>query len=113
MKVLVTGSRDYLSPERVKERIDQLPPHSTVIHGGARGPDSVAGIYAACTGHRVLTFKADWEAHGKKAGVIRNLLMLDEQPDLVIAFWDGSSRGTAHTIKEAQRRGIKVEIIPP
>jgi hypothetical protein len=37
--------------------------------------------------------------------------MLNGSPDLVIAFWDGESRGTRHTIDEAKRRGIPVEIV--
>jgi hypothetical protein len=37
--------------------------------------------------------------------------MLDQNPGLVIAFWDGKSRGTAHTIGEARRRGIPVEVV--
>jgi hypothetical protein len=35
--------------------------------------------------------------------------MLDTDPDVVIAFWDGTSRGTRHTIDSAIRRGIPVE----
>jgi hypothetical protein len=37
--------------------------------------------------------------------------MLDEKPDLVIAYWNGKSNGTAHTISEARKRGIPVEVI--
>ena len=37
--------------------------------------------------------------------------MLDQKPDLVLAFHDdlGKSRGTADTVGEAKRRGIPVE----
>lgn len=31
---------------------------------------------------------------------------------LVLAFWDGRSKGTAHTIAHAVRRGLPVQIIP-
>jgi hypothetical protein len=34
-------------------------------------------------------------------------------PDLVIAFWDGKSRGTKHAIDGAGLRGIPVEVILP
>jgi hypothetical protein len=111
MKVLVCGSRDYLTTTNIGRRIDELPAGSVILHGAARGADSIAAIYAACLGYRVISFPADWKTNGRKAGVIRNLQMLDERPDLVIAFWDGSSRGTKHTIDEARKRGIPVEVI--
>lgn len=57
-------------------------------------------------------FPANWKL-GRRAGPIRNQLMLDQNPDKVIAFHDGRSRGTLHTITEARRRGISVEIIHP
>ena len=56
-------------------------------------------------------FPADWDTYGKQAGFIRNIQMLDEKPDLVIAFQKNASRGTQHTINEARKRGIPVEVI--
>lgn len=50
-----------------------------------------------------------WESFGQRAGYLRNLAMLQLEPDLVIAFTNGSP-GTQHTIDEARRRGIPVEI---
>lgn len=43
--------------------------------------------------------------------MIRNIEMLDQKPDLVLAFWDGASTGTGHTVAEAGKRGIPVEIV--
>lgn len=111
MKVLVCGSRGFGSPTTIRQRIYALPEDTTVIHGGARGADTQAGIYAARAGFKVLVFKADWKRHHGGAGRIRNREMLNQQPDLVIAFWDGSSKGTKDTIDEAKRRGIPVEVI--
>lgn len=88
-----------------------LPPGTTVMHGGARGPDRLAGAYAESLGFEVEEYRADWKGLGKRAGIIRNLDMLDAGPELVIAFWDGESAGTKHTITEARKRGIPVEEI--
>jgi hypothetical protein len=88
----------------------RLPLHSTVIHGGAHGADQCAGVAAEQLGYGVHVFRADWGQFGKRAGIVRNNLMLDTNPDLVIAFWDGQSRGTKHTIDEARKRGIEVEV---
>lgn len=69
--------------------------------------DEIARGYALT----VRLFPADWEQHGRSAGILRNNDMLDTNPDLVIAFWDGKSRGTWHTINEARRRGIPVDVV--
>lgn len=111
MRVLVCGSRDYPRKARIASRIAMLSPGTTVIHGAARGPDRIAGAYAESLGFEVEEYPADWERLGKRAGIIRNLDMLDACPDLVIAFWDGDSAGTKHTITEARKRGIPVEVI--
>jgi hypothetical protein len=62
----------------------------------------------------VAVFPADWETHGRAAGPIRNQAMLDEgKPYLVIAFWDGKSKGTLDMISRATRAGVPVKIVPP
>lgn len=81
------------------------------MHGTARGADRLAAGYADSLGLEVEHYPADWKRHGKRAGILRNLEMLDAEPSLVIAFWNGRSCGTKHTIDEARRRGIPVEII--
>lgn len=111
MRVLVCGSRDWQGEDAIRRRIDALPAATTVIVGGAPGADWWAELRAELRGLPVEVFKADWRRYGKKAGPIRNLQMLDQDPDLVIAFQRKRSRGTQHTIDEARRRGIPVEVI--
>ena len=42
---------------------------------------------------KTKTFSADWDRHGKAAGVIRNQVMLDKgQPDLVVALAPGGRK---------------------
>ena len=114
--VLICGSRDFGNPDAARraiaERLAELPQGATIIHGGANGADMWADGIAY--GMRIATrvFVADWEQHGRSAGILRNNDMLDLNPDLVIAFWNGFSRGTLHTITEAKKRGIAVEVIP-
>ena len=83
----------------------------TIIHGDAKGADKAADRCAKKWGWTVERYPADWNTYGKSAGIIRNTQMLDLQPDKVIAFWDGKSRGTLHTITEAQKRGIETHIV--
>jgi hypothetical protein len=50
--------------------------------------------------------------HATKGNYIkRNIEMINEKPDIVLAFWDGFSYGTAHTIAQAILNGISVTII--
>ena len=111
MRVLVTGSRDWNQTVILKRRLAALPRGSEIIHGGARGADQSAAVAARALGIPDTAYPADWRGKGKAAGIIRNLEMLDTGPDLVLAFWDGKSTGTKHTIDEAVRRGIPVEIV--
>lgn len=117
---LVCGSRDYDDREQMKRvlarALETLDPWLTedirVIHGGARGADRLAAEILSNSIYEVQEFPADWERHGKAAGPIRNRQMLDELPDLVIAFPVGESRGTWDTINEARRRGFRVVVAP-
>lgn len=111
LRVVITGSRGWDDPERIRARLAVLSPMAVVVVGGARGADSLAEDAAYALDLHVERFPADWERYGKRAGYIRNNEMLDTKPDLVLAFWDGLSPGTAHTIKEAEKRGIPVEVI--
>jgi hypothetical protein len=84
-----------------------LPRTITIVHGGARGVDREAGMCAKELGMKVDVFPADWSQHGKSAGYIRNKEMI-RTCCCLIAFWDGTSRGTKHAIDIA--RGIELPI---
>lgn len=114
--VLVCGSRDFEDTAAIHAKLDELPHGVRLIVGCARGADNIAERWGyrhlasgRCGG--VTVSRANWHVHGKRAGIVRNLHMLDQEPALVLAFWDGDSKGTAHTITEARRRGIPTEIV--
>jgi hypothetical protein len=113
VKVLVCGSRSWDEHGPVRRRVADFPPETVIIHGGAAGADWFASIAASQSGLDQVVYPPNWKRHGRRAGIVRNLAMLDAQPDLVIAFWDGKSAGTRHTITEARKRGIPVEVIEP
>jgi hypothetical protein len=71
----------------------------------------MADTLARGLGFEVHEYPADWKSYGRSAGARRSLAMLDEEPDLVLAFHRRGSRGTAITVHEARRRGIPVEVI--
>lgn len=112
MTILVTGSRTWTRLDLVRSHLrPYLEDGARIIQGGARGADQLAREVADEFGSPVKTMPADWDQHGKRAGILRNCAMLDEKPDLVLAFWDGASRGTQHCIGEAHRRGIPVVVV--
>lgn len=112
MKVLVCGGRDYADKMALWHTLDAFgPPEITeVISGMARGADMLAAEWAIRFKFTLHKFPADWEKHGKRAGMVRNQQMLDEgKPDAVIAFPGG--RGTADMVRRAERAGIMVHKI--
>ena len=108
--VVVCGSRTWTDADRIRAKLRELPRGSTVVHGGSRGADRIAGELAHALGLQERVFWADWKIEPRRAGIIRNRAMLDLHPDIVFAFWDGASTGTGHTIGEARRRGIPVDV---
>lgn len=114
MRVVVCGSRDWSDWGVVEAALSILPAGSQVVHGGARGADRMAGSVARRLGHFVAYMPANWERYGRSAGMRRNEQMLEcVRPELVIAFWDGSSAGTKNTIDRARRAGIRVAVFTP
>lgn len=97
MKILITGSRRLEDFDYVKSVIDTLDhlcqgQQVTLIHGAAKGADSLAAEAAEAYGWKIKPYYAEWKKYGKAAGPIRNSKMLSEEnPDIVLAFWDGST----------------------
>ena len=111
-RILVCGGRDFDDFEVVYVALAPFIRSgvTTIIHGGARGADDLAGQFAALWSLAVEVYPADWDTHGRAAGPIRNKQMLEEgKPDLVIAFPGG--KGTANMIGQAKEAGIPVREI--
>lgn len=114
MIVLVTGSRDWDNEHIVRKALSTLPNKSTIIHGGARGADTIAGKIANELLYEVIVYRADWKRYGMGAGVIRNQHMLDDNPiiDIVFAFSNHfeDSRGTRDMIKRCTKRDLLIKL---
>ncbi len=113
MNLVICGSRffnDYESFEQIMLDFlskNNLDVHSCiVISGGARGADKLAENFSYTHNYEFYEIPADWSTHGKSAGIIRNLQMLDVA-NHVVAFWDGKSPGTKHMIDTCKKRNIK------
>ena len=105
-RVLVCGGRDYDDRDRVFSELDTLQPIRMVIHGNARGADTLAQAWCLSRRVQAAACPAQWSKYGKRAGPMRNEAMLGHSPDLVLAFPGG--RGTADMVSRARKAGVRV-----
>ncbi len=109
MKIAVVGSRNFQDYTLLKNTLKNFDINQ-IISGGARGADTLAEDYAREKHIPVKIFYPDWQKFGKAAGFIRNKDIV-KNSDMVIAFWDGQSRGTRSSIELAKQYGKNVKII--
>lgn len=123
-KVLICGARDWDSPDAIEREILMLVRrHGTqkllVITGGATGADSLGASLARKHNIHVAEVMALWNTRYRGAGPQRNQVMLDLDPDEVIAFHKSikASKGTkdmvsrARSTRQSRGRPAKVRVV--
>ena len=106
MKEAVIGSRGL----QVEHLENYLPEGVTeIVSGGARGIDTCAKNYALEHDLKLTEFLPEYSRYGRGAPLRRNITII-EYADLVLAFWDGKSRGTKFVIDNCKKRNIPVEV---
>ena len=106
MRVAVIGSRGL----QVDHLENYLPEGVTeIVSGGAKGIDTCAKNYALLHGLKLTEFLPEYSRYGRGAPLQRNITII-EYADMVLAFWDGKSRGTKFVIDNCKKRNIPVEI---
>ena len=107
MKVLVVGSRGILNFD-----LSEYIPRETelIISGGGKGIDSIAEEYADKHKISKLIIRPQYNKYKKAAPLKRNEIMV-ELADIVIAVWDGKSRGTAYTVDYAKKQNKEVILV--
>lgn len=107
MNILVCGGREFSDYQLLSEVLNDYSKSGLmIIHGGARGADSMAGKWAEANGVHSAEVRALWADYGKSAGFKRNSAMLNLKPDLVLAFSGGV--GTKMMVDLARRAGVEV-----
>lgn len=93
MRLLVTGGREFTDRDAVYAALNAANHKRSIkvlIHGGARGADTLADDWANGLGIERLAFPVtdqEWRLLGKRAGHVRNQRMLDQgKPDGVLGF---------------------------
>lgn len=107
MKLAIIGSRSI----SVKNLDIYIPQNTTeIVSGGAKGIDSDAAEYAIQNNIKLTVFLPDYKRYRRGAPLKRNE-QIAEYADMAIAFWDGKSKGTQHTISLFQKLKKEIEII--
>jgi len=109
MKIAVVGSRNFHDYDLLKKTLAEYETTS-IVSGGANGADSLGERYADEHNIPTMIFKPDWKRFGRGAGRIRNNTIV-ENADLVIAFWDGLSKGTQMSIEIAKKLNKPLRIV--
>lgn len=123
LRIIIAGSRNFNDYELLKKEVINIVKNSSkpkqfikIISGRARGADTLGECFAKEFGLEIKEFPADWDRLGKRAGYVRNaemakFAMEDENYGVLIAFWDGKSKGTKHMIDLAEKYGLKIHIV--
>jgi hypothetical protein len=112
MKIGIVGSRSFENYKFFKRKILKhydIVDIDKIVSGGAIGTDTLAEKFASEYSIPTTIYKPDWSL-GKCAGALRNKKIVDHS-DIIIAFWDGKSKGTKITIDMAIKENKHVRII--
>lgn len=115
--ILIAGGRDFDNENVLFEVLDHVKPDE-VVQGGAKGADREGKLWADFFGYQNLQFDAEWDTHGKKAGILRNIdmknyLVSKQNEGKEVAayiFWDGESKGTKNMIDLIIKSKINLNI---
>lgn len=107
MKTAVIGSRGITDIN-----LETYLPEGTdeIVSGGAKGVDTLAREYAVKHGIRLTEFLPDYSRYKRGAPLKRNEQII-EYADVILAFWDGQSKGTKFVIDKAEKSGKEVRVI--
>lgn len=112
MNIAIIGSRNpgniNFSVE-LEKRIN-IKDGDAIVSGGAKGIDTLAANYAKGRNLQLIEFRPDYAKHGRGATFIRNRQII-ATADMVVAFWNGESRGTKYSIDYANKIGRTTLII--
>ena len=113
MRILITGDRDWtdIAPIRRALMAYRNHPDVVVVHGAARGADTIAAEVAKDLGFALEPHKAEWAKHrGRSAGIVRNAEMVALGADVCLAFHADlpNSKGTKDCVSRARVAGIRV-----
>lgn len=128
VRIIIAGSRNFYDYDFLKRKVisilktDLISKYNLesrseieIVSGTSKGADSLGEQLANEMVFKLKKFPADWINFGKSAGYKRNKQMAEyaneSQNGVLIAFWDGISKGTKHMIDLANKNELQVYII--
>lgn len=116
--VIVAGSRNFSDRSLMYKKLDyylQNQKQVLIVHGGAKGADTCAAMYAKERGIKTKVFLPDWDKYGKKAGILRNIEMFEYASQFqnrgCVVFWDGKSKGAKNDIELSEKYNVPLRIV--
>lgn len=110
MRVAIVGSRHFAAPDRVSAYVRSLPKGASIVTGSASGVDAAATRAARDAGIPVQVMPASFDEMADAARAAARNQRLVESCDVLVAFWDGSSKGTRTTVERALDSGKEVHV---
>lgn len=121
-RILITGSREWDNRQLMEDELDSWGQFfdmggewATLVHGAARGADSMAAAIWESWARPAEAHPAKWDrkldgSYNKMAGFQRNQRMVDLGADICLAFLKtgAGNRGTRDCMDRAKRAGIEV-----
>ena len=106
MKVAIIGSRKL----NVENLQDYLPEDTDeIVSGGAKGIDTCARNFAIKNSLKLTELRPEYNKYGRGAPLKRNETIVN-YADMVLAFWDGESKGTKFVINYCEKVGKECKI---
>jgi len=110
LKVAIVGSRHFAAPNRVTDYVRSLPKGASIVTGSASGVDAAATRAAREAGVPVQVIPASFDELADPGKAAARNQRLVESCDVLVAFWDGTSKGTRATVDRALDAGKEVHI---
>lgn len=119
MRIIIAGSREYENQNEFTNIVNYImtfdifktDESKEIISGHAHGADQLGEQFAKKMNYPIKLFIPNWKMYGKKAGHIRNkkmaLYAMEKPCGVLIAFWDGESKGTKSMIQYAKDCKLK------
>jgi len=124
IRIIIAGGRKFNDYEMLKRTmlkfIRKLHDHIDfnkieIISGNANGTDKLGEKFAREYNYNLSVMPAQWDLHGKSAGYVRNneMLVYAKEADysVLVAFWDGKSKGTKDMIDISRKNLDSVEVV--
>jgi predicted Rossmann fold nucleotide-binding protein DprA/Smf involved in DNA uptake len=110
LRFAIIGSRHFAAPARVTEYVKSLPKGSSVLTGSASGVDAAVTKAARELGLPLQVLPASFDELADPAKAQARNQRLVDACDVLVAFWDGASKGTRETVDRALDSGKEVHV---